>query len=121
MGTPNHLKIPNGYPPITGRIRYGTVNTVIPQSSKMHVTCEFNKYHLAEPMFFGNLPIMQLTVVDELMSTNFILEEELKEKEMVIQEQDRMIAAMRAQLGAYILRRETRRRSTWRSWNLKSS
>ncbi|UMM32598.1 hypothetical protein L5515_006331 [Caenorhabditis briggsae] len=44
---------------------------------------------------------MQLTVVDELMSTNFMLEEELKEKEIVIQEQDRMIAEMRARLRAY--------------------
>ncbi|CAO4376992.1 unnamed protein product [Caenorhabditis nigoni] len=42
-----------------------------------------------------------LTIVDELMSTNFMLEEELKEKEMVIQEQDKIIAAMRAQLRAY--------------------
>ncbi|PIC23513.1 hypothetical protein B9Z55_017193 [Caenorhabditis nigoni] len=46
------------------------------------------------------LPTM-LTIVDELMSTNFMLEEELKEKEIVIQEQDLMIAAMRAQLRAY--------------------
>ncbi|PIC24048.1 hypothetical protein B9Z55_017520 [Caenorhabditis nigoni] len=42
-----------------------------------------------------------LTIVDELMSANFMMEEELKEKEMLIQEQDRMITAMRAQLRAY--------------------
>ncbi|CAO4377510.1 unnamed protein product [Caenorhabditis nigoni] len=42
-----------------------------------------------------------LTIVDELMSANFMMEEELKEKEMLIQEQGQMIAAMRAQLRAY--------------------